>query len=345
MTTAFIAGVGPLELAIVLLIVLVVVGGRRLPMLGRQLGEGMRGFKDSVTRRTDSQWDDDSGTPTPRRRCRVQRARRRRWTARSCASAPDGARPLYRCAMATRLKPIGHEDRLSLVEHLDELRTRVIICVVTFVVVGGICLWQDDRILRIVNEPLAQTANAKPCDETRDPLEQADCWQQAQKSVNERIADTAAALARSAGDDAALRAQAEQLARAATAAAESSPRASPKRPVTLGVGEPLTATLVVAGYAALLISLPLLLYQLYAFVLPAFSPTERQVALPLMVMVPFLFMAGVVFAYFVVLPAAVDFLQNFNDDNYDVLLQARDYYKFSVMRAGGDGPAVPAPGR
>ena len=60
MTTAFIAGVGPLELAIVLLIVLVVVGGRRLPMLGRQLGEGMRGFKDSVTRRTDSQWDDDS---------------------------------------------------------------------------------------------------------------------------------------------------------------------------------------------------------------------------------------------------------------------------------------------
>ena len=61
MTTAFIAGVGPLELAIVLLIVLVIVGGRRLPMLGRQLGEGMRGFKDSVNRRTDSQWDDDSG--------------------------------------------------------------------------------------------------------------------------------------------------------------------------------------------------------------------------------------------------------------------------------------------
>jgi sec-independent protein translocase protein TatA len=54
MTTAFIAGVGPLELAIVLLIVLVLVGGRRLPALGRQLGEGVRGFKDAVTRRTDS---------------------------------------------------------------------------------------------------------------------------------------------------------------------------------------------------------------------------------------------------------------------------------------------------
>jgi len=233
--------------------------------------------------------------------------------------------------MATRLKPIAHEDRLSLIEHLDELRTRVIICVATFIVVAGICLWQDDTILRIINEPLAETANAKPCDDTRDPLEQADCWQQAQKRVNESIAETAGAIARSAGDDAALQAQAEQLARAAEAAAEASPRASPKRPVTLGVGEPLTATLVIAGYAALLLSLPLLLYQLYAFVLPAFSPTERQLALPLMVMVPFLFYAGVIFAYFLILPAAVDFLQNFNDDNYDVLLQARDYYKFSVL--------------
>ena len=59
MTTAFIAGVGPLELAIVLLIVLVLVGGRRLPALGRQLGQGLRGFKDSVTSRADAQWDDD----------------------------------------------------------------------------------------------------------------------------------------------------------------------------------------------------------------------------------------------------------------------------------------------
>ena len=50
-----------------------------------------------------------------------------------------------------------------------------------------------------------------------------------------------------------------------------------------------------------------------------------------MLMVPFLFYAGVIFAYFLVLPAAVDFLQNFNDDNYDVLLQARDYYKFAVL--------------
>jgi sec-independent protein translocase protein TatC len=103
--------------------------------------------------------------------------------------------------MATRLKPIAHEDRLSLVEHLDELRTRVVVCVIAFVVAAGFCLWQEDVILRTVNEPLADVANKKPCDETRDPLEQADCSQQAQKRVNARIAATAEALARSAGDD------------------------------------------------------------------------------------------------------------------------------------------------
>jgi sec-independent protein translocase protein TatC len=236
--------------------------------------------------------------------------------------------------MATRLKPIAHDERLSLVEHLDELRTRVIICVVALLVVGGVCLWQDDVILETVNKPLADVANKKPCDQTRDPLEQADCWQQAQKRVNEQIAATARSLAANAEGDAALRAQARDLAAAAAAAAEITPAKSPKLPVTLGVGEPLTATLLVAAYTALLLTLPLLLYQLYAFVLPAFSPTERQVALPLMVMVPFLFYAGVVFAYFLVLPAAVDFLQNFNDDNYDVLLQARDYNKFAIMVMG-----------
>jgi sec-independent protein translocase protein TatA len=66
MNHAFIAGLGPLELVILLVIVLVIVGGRRLPALGRQLGEGVRGFKDSVTSRTDSQWDDDDGDAKPR---------------------------------------------------------------------------------------------------------------------------------------------------------------------------------------------------------------------------------------------------------------------------------------
>jgi sec-independent protein translocase protein TatA len=53
--------IGPLELAIVLLIVLVIFGPKRLPGLGRQLGSGMREFKDSITGKDkDEEKDEDT---------------------------------------------------------------------------------------------------------------------------------------------------------------------------------------------------------------------------------------------------------------------------------------------
>ena len=58
---------------------------------------------------------------------------------------------------------------------------------------------------------------------------------------------------------------------------------------------------------------------------------ERRFALPLIVSSVFFLLLGISFAYYFVLPNAIDFLQNFNDDNFDILLQARDYYKFSIM--------------
>jgi sec-independent protein translocase protein TatC len=62
--------------------------------------------------------------------------------------------------MATALKPIGHEDRLSLVEHLDELRSRLIICVIAFSIAFGVCLWQSDTILHIMNRSLADATGS-----------------------------------------------------------------------------------------------------------------------------------------------------------------------------------------
>ena len=107
--------------------------------------------------------------------------------------------------------------------------------------------------------------------------------------------------------------------------------------MTLGVTEPFTATITIAFYASLLLAMPILLFQAYAFVLPAFSPGERKLALPLMLMVPVLFIAGAAFGYFVVLERAVAFLQNFNDDSFDILLQAKDYFKFAVLFVAGIG--------
>jgi sec-independent protein translocase protein TatC len=230
--------------------------------------------------------------------------------------------------MATALRPIAHEDRLSLVEHLDELRTRIVICLIGFLVAFGVCFWQNDLILEILDRPLEKSAFTRGSD---DPLERAAAFQQAEKRLFLQWEVLAREMARTDELSPALRARWAEMSRLSAATAAAAPKATGRRPVTLGVGEPFTVTFRVVGYAALLLALPLLLYQAYAFILPAFSPREREVALPLMAMVPFLFVGGVVFAYYFVLPNAINFLQNFNDDNYDILLQARDFYKFSIM--------------
>jgi sec-independent protein translocase protein TatC len=115
------------------------------------------------------------------------------------------------------------------------------------------------------------------------------------------------------------------------------------KPITLGPAEAFYSTITNSAYAALLISLPVILYQIYAFVLPAFSPTEKRVAMPLLLLVPVLFITGVVFCYFVVLTPALDFLLNFNADEFNTEVRARDYYSFVtlLMLAMGLGFQIP----
>jgi sec-independent protein translocase protein TatC len=227
------------------------------------------------------------------------------------------------------LRPVSHDEQLSLVEHLDELRSRLIVSLSALLVVFAVCFWQNDRVLNVFIKPVEETAFKKKG--SKDPLEQAADFQQALKRQLTASAISMRALAADEGVSAVTRARALAAAAEAERSAALAPPKAARRPVTLGVGEPFFATFKVAGYASLLIALPLLLWQLYGFILPAFSPTERRVALPLMSMVPFLFYAGVAFAYFVVLPSAIDVLQNFNDDKFDILIQATDLFRFSIM--------------
>jgi sec-independent protein translocase protein TatC len=163
-----------------------------------------------------------------------------------------------------RLRPVDFEDRLTLVEHLDELRTRIVISIGAFVVAFALCFWQNSRLLDVANAPL-------PGDRT---------------------------------------------------------------PITFGVAEPFTTTVTISAYAAIVISLPVILYQAYAFVLPALTDREKRVVVPFLLMVPILFVAGVVFGYFVVLPAATKFLLNFNDNQFNIQVRARDYYSFFTLTLG-----------
>ena len=60
--------------------------------------------------------------------------------------------------MVGPVRTIGHEDRLSLVDHLEELRYRLIIGGIALGIAFAVCLWQNHALLHIVNAPLkAQT--------------------------------------------------------------------------------------------------------------------------------------------------------------------------------------------
>jgi sec-independent protein translocase protein TatC len=172
-----------------------------------------------------------------------------------------------------RVRPISHDDRLSVVDHLDELRSRLIVCVGAFVVAMGLTAWQNHRVLDIMNAPLPNG----------------------------------------------------------------------KEPITLGPAEAFYTTITNSAYVALLLALPVILYELYAFLMPAFSPAERRVAAPLLMLVPLLFITGVVFCYFVILTPAMKFLLNFNADQFNTQVRARDYYGFITMLMLAMGLAFQVP--
>jgi sec-independent protein translocase protein TatC len=161
-----------------------------------------------------------------------------------------------------RIRPASFEDQMSLVEHLDELRARLVVCLAIFGTALAVCFWQNHLLLEIASKPLP--------------------------SAHDKL-------------------------------------------ITFGVTEPFTTTLTVSAYAAIILSLPFVLYQLYAFLLPAFSKEQQRMIVPLLAMIPILFIAGVAFGYFLVLPAAAKFLLNFNDSQFNVQVQAKEYYGFFSM--------------
>ena len=155
----------------------------------------------------------------------------------------------------------------------------------------SVCYWQNDRVLQILNKPLETKEQNDSSKSGGDPLEQQARFSRLQKQAYETQARfleslSAADLELTPGQTR-LRAQAVEAARAAAAGV---PKDTASNPITLGVTEPFTQTISVALYAALLLALPLILYQVYAFLIPAFTPGERKVAVPIMLLVPFLFL-------------------------------------------------------
>jgi sec-independent protein translocase protein TatC len=240
-----------------------------------------------------------------------------------------------------KLRPIGHEDRLSIIDHLDELRGRLIICGVALFVAFGICFWQNGALIDALNRALPPAATS---------------GLGAQQNVNAALGKEFAGMQKSLDAAGAILKDTKSVPPAvgtyiqqAAAYAGRASKTLPKdasaqaKPVTLGVGESFTTTLLVVGYFALLFTLPLLLYQAYAFILPALSGQERRIAIPTMIAAPVLFTAGAVFTFFAILPPAIHFLQGYNSNQFQILVQAKTYYKFEIILMLGIGLAFQIP--
>ena len=234
--------------------------------------------------------------------------------------------------MAVYVRPISHDARLPVMEHLGELRMRLIISLATLTAAFGFAFWQNHAVLRVLNRPL-EHATAGALEHSRGPLAQAARIQTSLSTALDRQRVAFELLARSVSTHDLRGSRALSAAAQADAAvvAAAPAQAQGRQPVTLGIGEPFTQTMTVSAYFALLLALPVILWQLYAFVIPALRPAERRAATPLLTVAPLLFAVGITFGYFVVLPGAVGFLQNFNASSFDALVQARSYYQFIFL--------------
>jgi sec-independent protein translocase protein TatC len=228
-----------------------------------------------------------------------------------------------------RVRPIEYEERLSVVGHLDELRTRLIVCLIAVAVAFGLCFWQNHRLLHVINQPLANQTQQQVRD-GHGPLGATYTVQQGAKDVAAQLSIVTGLLAAERQPPAVqasltrVKASLQRDIRRLSAAPQGN------LPVTLGVGEPFNTTIGVTLIFALILSLPVLLLQAYGFLMPAFDPSQRRRMLPVTLAIPALFVTGVAFGYLVVLPAALHFFQNFNSGQFNVLVQASQYYKFAA---------------
>jgi sec-independent protein translocase protein TatC len=241
--------------------------------------------------------------------------------------------------MAKALRPVGYEDRLSIVDHLDELRSRLIICVIALGIAFAFCFWQNQALLSVLNRPLPKSV-------TTEANHLSGLTSDSVKASHElgKAAVQVGKVAELPNTSTQQRALFSSISADLKATADALPRSLPRNvPITIGVGEPFTTTLTVCFYFALLFTMPVLLYEAYAFVIPALSPKERRIALPIMIAAPVLFTIGVLFTYFVVLPAAIHFLQGYNSQYFNALVQAKPLYQFEVLTMAAVGLAFQMP--
>jgi sec-independent protein translocase protein TatC len=158
---------------------------------------------------------------------------------------------------------LEHGEEATLVEHLDELRTRIFVCLGALLIGLIVGYVIHDHLIHWLNRPL--------------------------------------------------------------------PEGRVGRPITFGVAEPFLTSFKISLYAGFLLALPVILWQGWSFLAPALEEASQRRVMGFVFLATGLLVAGIVFGYFVALPAAVHYLTNYDKHLYDIRIRARDYYSFATM--------------
>ncbi len=156
---------------------------------------------------------------------------------------------------------LRYGEEATLVEHLDELRTRIIVCLVALTIGVTIAYVFHHQLVHWLEQPLP---------------------------------------------------------------------AKRRHLITFGVAEPFMTSLWVSIWAGLGLALPVLLWQLWSFLAPAFQDNAQRLVAAFVALASGLFVAGIAFGYFLALPAALHFLTNYDSSLFNIQIRARDYISFSI---------------
>jgi sec-independent protein translocase protein TatC len=103
-----------------------------------------------------------------------------------------------------------------------------------------------------------------------------------------------------------------------------------RRLTTFTLGEPFMTSIWISLYAGFLVALPVILWQGWLFFSPALDPAHARMVRLFTLLASFLLVAGVLFGYFLALPAAAHFLAHYDSADYRQFIRARDYITFSA---------------
>ncbi len=169
---------------------------------------------------------------------------------------------------------LRHGEEATLVEHLTELRQRLIICLIAVTAAFVVTYVFHGRLLDWLNRPLPQQY---------------------------------------------------------------------RKPATFSPLEPFTTSIWISLSAALLIALPIVFWQLWAFFAPAFAEHRQRSMATMVAFATALGVGGIAFGYFVVLPPAIHFLTNYDSSHFTIYIRARDYYRFASFVLVGVAIAFEVP--